>query len=265
MTLQNLLDQKEFREQYADNMDYAVASKVLIDFIETCSNDSYIDTGNYIQDMLENYFSLKGTPDGKLLENIMKQYDFNYSMSIHNAIYYLLGQEWDLLEINTNPLLWPGVSEIAVAGFDYQLDTDLGTIKVSRASDLFKDTSSSYIFDKELMGRCHVRSYDFIKANKDKYKVVLSYMPNFFEGGHYHTYLESDSSILDIAANSFYRSKEDAKSILCGEIITKLNYWEIEDRYSAIEREIPDLELLSSSKLHTLALYYDCKNGRKYF
>lgn len=268
MTLQNLFDQREFREKYADNIDCATASKVLIDFIETCSNDSYIDTGNYIEDMFENYFLLRGTPDGKLLENIMKQYHFDYSMSIHNAIYYLLGQEWELRTRNTDPLLWPGVSQISVTGSDYQLNTNLGTIKVSRASDLFKNTSSSYIFDRELMGRCYDRSYDFIEANKDKYKVVLSYMPNmpnFFEGGHYHAYLENDSSILDIAANSFYRSKEDAKSILCGEIITKLNYWEVEDRYSAIEREIPDLEFLNSSKLHTLALYYDCKNGKKYF
>lgn len=262
MTLQNLFNQAELREQYSSNMEYATASKVLIEFFETCSNKEkpYVDTGNYVEDLLYNYFLLKGTVDGKLLENIMKQYHFDYSMSIHNAIYYLLGQECELSELNSDPLLWPGVSKILGTGSDYQLNTNLGIIKVSRASDLFKDTSSSYIFDRQLMGRCYDRSYDFVKENSDKYKVVLSYMPNFFEGGHYHAYLENDSGILDIAANSFYRSKENAKSVLCGDIIKKLTYSEIEDSYSDIQREIPDVDLLESSKLHTLALYYDYKN-----
>lgn len=264
MTVLDFFAQEEFKEQNPSNMDYIIARKVLIEYFNTCSNQpyAYIDTGNYIEDLLTNYFLLRGTADGKLLENIMRQFNFDYSMSIHNAIYYLLGQKRELIDLNYDPLLWPGVSKILATGSDYQIDTNLGTIKVSRASELFKNTPSAYIFDRDLMGRCYDRSYDFAKENWDKYRVVLSYMPNFFQGGHYHAYLENDYSILDIAANSFYRSKEDAKNILCGQIIKKLTYSEIEDDYSDLQREIPEIEVFSSNKLRTLALYYDYKNTK---
>lgn len=262
MTLQNLLDQEKIREKQADIIDFDVAGEVLTEFFDVCSQDfdSYIDTGNYIEDLLENYFLLKNTSDGELLERIMRQYNFNYSMSIHNAIYYLLGQEWDLINRNTNPSLWPGVSKILVNGSNYQLDTSLGKVNVSKASNIFKKTRCSYIFNRELMMHCYSRSYEFAKANRDKCKVVLSYMPNFFRGGHYHAYLENNSSILDIAANSFYLNKEDAKKIINGDIICKISYDEIEERFKDIKREIPDLNNFKSSKLHTLALYYDYKN-----
>jgi len=262
VTLQNLLDQKELREKQTDIMDLAVASEVLMEFFDTCSKDisSYIDTGNYIEDLLENYFLFKNTSVGESLEKIMKQYNFNYTNSIHNAIYYLLGREWDLVGRNTNPTLWPGITQILAIGPNYRLDTNLGIIKVSKASDIFKNTDSSYIFDRELMMRCYSRSYEFIEKNRDQYKVVLSYLPNFFRGGHYHAYLENDSSILDIAANSIYLNKEEAKNVLTGNVICKISYDEVEERYKDIEREIPDINNLNSSRLHTLALYYDYKN-----
>lgn len=60
-------------------------------------------------------------------------------------------------------------------------------------------------------------------------------MLNFLEDGRYHIYLENDSSILDIVANSFYSSKEDAKDILCGDIIKKMTYHEIEEDYARIK------------------------------
>ena len=61
-------------------------------------------------------------------------------------------------------------------------------------------------------------------------------MLNFLEDGRYHTYLENDFSILDIVANSFYSSKEDAKDILCGDIIKKMTYYEIEEAYTRIKK-----------------------------
>lgn len=263
MVLQNLLDQGE-KKQCQKDIEYVIADRILNDFFEICGRDNvkHVDTGNSIMNLFQTYFALKGTFEGRLLENFMKQHNFSYVNSVHNSIYYLLGRSEELQSINTNPLLWPGVNGISISGIDYKLDTNLGIINVKKASELFKKTTSKYIFDKQLMKRCYDRSYDFIRQNRYNYRVILSAMPNFFNGNHYHAYLESDDGILDIAANSFYGSKDDADKILCGDILTKLNYWDIESDYEALEKEIPNLREHYDSKLYTLSLLYDYKNNK---
>ena len=110
------------------------------------------------------------------------------------------------------------------------------------------------------MGKCYRRSYDFVKEKQENYDVVLSYMPNFFYGGHYHAYLESDDAILDIAGNSYYHPKEDASKILNGTIIRKLDYKKIEKDYKTLSSRMPELKFIDNPKLLTLALYYDYKD-----
>ena len=246
--------------QYGDK-DNLIARRVLVDYIRS-GGTMVTSSETYINDLLYNYFLVKNTEKGKLLESIMNKYGFNYSMSIHNAIYYLLGNRYDLFPLNIEPLLWPGVNHVSIQSNKYVLDTALGTIKVSKASEVLKDKSCSYIFDKPLMGRCFERSYDVIKGNKNQYKVVLSYMPNFFAGGHYHAYLESDdSSILDVAANSYYDNDSNSDFVLNGRIIKKLNFYEIERLYNNLYKRMPELKNRSKTKLLTLSLYYDYKNN----
>ncbi|MDD6224471.1 MAG: hypothetical protein PUB18_05685 [bacterium] len=55
----------------------------------------YKYTGNYVEDLLYYYFSVKNIKGGKYLESIMDKYLLHYSMSIHNAIYYLFGMNRD--------------------------------------------------------------------------------------------------------------------------------------------------------------------------
>lgn len=259
MNFRDLQRQYNIKEAKTTAKDNEFAKQILIEYMKKHKLVHPI-TGNYIEDLLHNYFLSKSNGDVKSLENIMEKYQFNYSMSIHNAIYYLLGQEVDLMGETFDPLLWPEIENIESIGETYILKTSLDEIKVSKASELFKNTNSNYIFNKSLMGKCHERSYEFLRENQDDYYAVLSYMPNFFQGGHYHSYIESNDSIIDIAANSYYQLKEDSNTVLNGRIIKKLRYNEIERKYKQLEQTIKELKDMEDSKLLTLALYYDYKN-----
>lgn len=165
-----------------------------------------------------------------------------------------------MASLSIDPLLWPGVNNIEEADNVYILNTVLGEVKVSKASEIFKGTSSSYIFDKPLMGKCHSRSYEFIRENRDNYQVVLSYMPNLLFDGHYHAYLELGSKVLDIASNSYYFSREDSKKVLSGRIIKKLTYEEVEEEYAYLKEKYPDLQNVREHKLYILSLYHDFRD-----
>ena len=145
-------------------------------------------------------------------------------------------------------------------GSKYILDTVLGDIEVFKASKLFSNSSSYHIFNKDLMGQCYERSYDFLKENRD-YKAVLAYMPNFFYGGNYHAYLEKDEQVLDIASNAFYSSKESIDKIFCGETIAKLTWKQVQQKFEQIKSTTPNIN--SRQKLLTLTLYYDNKNYQR--
>ena len=180
-------------------------------------------------------------------------------MSIHNALYYLLATDNEKDE-SVDPSSWPGVYAIKSENPKYTLETILGPIEVYKASEVLKDSPSIHIFDKPLMGECHERSYDFLKENHD-YKAVLSYMPNFFYGGHYHSYLEKDETTLDIASNALYRDSSSASKILCGDVIVKLTYKQAKQKFQTIRNTVPNIK--PNQKLLTLALYYDQKRDKK--
>ncbi len=209
---------------------------------------------NPLNSLLYNYFYLKKDHKHLVLEKILNEYGFNYISSIHNAIYHLL-------EGDEKALLWPGIEDFSIFDGIYKLKTNKGIIMVRRASDFFKNSKTSYIFEKPLKGWCFARSFDFIKENKD-YKAVLSYDNNLFVGGHYHAYLENNEKTLDIASNALYMSKEEARKVLQGKIIKSLSYEEIITSFNKLLYEIPDLSC-DDDKLQVLALYYGNKSGIK--
>ena len=128
---------------------------------------------NPLASLLYNYFYLKKKGKHQTLEKVLNKYSINYNSSIHNAIFDLLGSEKD------KSLLWPGVISEEDDGLLYKLKTNIGIIKVYKASEIFKNTKSAYIFKRKLRNYCHVRSFDFLSENKD-YKAVLSYDNNLF-------------------------------------------------------------------------------------
>ena len=205
--------------------------------------------------LLYNCFYLKKKGKYQVLEEILNKYNINYHYSIQNAIYDLLDNEKD------RSILWPGVIGEEDDGILYRLKTNLGTIRVYKASEIFKNTKSSYIFKKTLINCCHERSFDFLKENRD-YKAVLSYNGNLFVGGHFHTYLEKDDITLDIASNALYKNREDKDKVLNGEILAKLTYDETVTAFNELLEEVPDLDK-DDNKLQVLALYYGMKKDIK--
>lgn len=256
MKYNDFYKQEELREIKPEQKNNAIAEKFILEYLKmTCKERLLYQTGIPIEDLLYEYFSIKGTETEEFFLDLLNSYKFNYSMSIHNAIYYLLATEREYID-TINPLLWPGIKNIEKDKSRYILNTTLGTVEVYKASEILSNSKSSHIFKKDLMGQCFERSYDFLRENPD-YRAVLSYMPNFFCGGHYHAYLEKDNEVLDIASNALYYSKQSINKILCGEIIAKLTYKEVQQKFNTIKNTTPNIS--SKNKLLTLALYYDRK------
>ena len=84
MTLQDLYDFQMKRITIPEIQETNIAINVLSSYLaqQPPHKLPYQFQGKPIEDLLKNYFILKGTPDGKLLENIMRRYNFNYSSSI---------------------------------------------------------------------------------------------------------------------------------------------------------------------------------------
>lgn len=211
---------------------------------------------NPLRSLLYNYFYLKKKGKHQVLEEVLNNYKINYKSSIHNAIYDLLDSKKE-----HRATLWPGVISKEDNGLLYRLETNLGTIRVYKASEIFKNTKSAYIFKRDLIECCHARSFDFLSENRD-YKAVLSYNENLFVGGYFHSYLEKDDITLDIASNALYTSREDKEKVLKGEVLAKLTYDEVMIKFMKLLEEIPNLDP-DDDKLQVLALYYGKKKGIK--
>jgi hypothetical protein len=264
MLFRNLVEQNQVIKDETDKKNEEIAGKVMEEYLCSKRDEgvSYIKSDDAISELLLNYFKDKGTDDGILLENIMQKYHFNYSTIIRNAIIHLFARDYEI-DKKIEPTKFPGVLNADKKDDIYHLQTVVGDISVCKASPLFRNTSSNYIFYNHLVGECFNRSYDFIKENNDS-KVVLSYMPNLFYGGHYHAYLELDNGILDIASNSFYLSKEDSIKVLDGRTIKKFNYEEVENSYQEILEEFPEVKYSKYNKLLILSLYHDLKDKNRH-
>ena len=260
MNYENILTQEEVREENPNCEERVISDSILDEYTKINSSHSlpHESTGDPLEDLLYNYFLIKGTKNEKLITKLLELNGFKYSNSIHNAIYYLLGKKEELAPLKINPLLWPGIKSIASLNNAYTLNTKLGIVKVAKANKIFENTNSSYIFNLPLMGNCFSRTYDFLRENPKEYKAVLSYQPNFFCEGYYHAYLENDTHVLDIASNAYYL-KEEAMKVLCGDIITKLTYEEVEEQSKKLQEEIP--EVIEKPKLKILTLYHDIKKS----
>lgn len=186
--------------------------------------------------LLKIYAALKENRKDYSLEKIMKDNGLKYSAAIHNASYHLLGHDVELGYSRINPINLPGIDTIEKKDKGYLMHTKIGTIKVYKASEIFKYHKSSDLFGRPLAGQCYARTYDFVKMNPSSSTTVLAYMPNHLYGSHFHAYVEREDDIIDIAANAYYESKEDAKNILTGEVLARYSFEEIEEIYKQFEK-----------------------------
>lgn len=212
-----------------------------------------------VEFVLLNYFKQKRMGNEEVFDSILKENDFCFETSVRNAIYELLS----LKRTNNvhTPADWPGIGSIKDNGILFELRTAVGDIQVYKANAIFGKSDSSWIFQKELIGQCYARTYDFVKENRD-YKAILMDMPYFLGGCHYHAFASNDHSVVDIASNAYYEEIEFAKKILKGKFIKELSYEEIEDEFWQLCETIPDMTG-KEDKLHVLTLYNDFMNRGK--
>lgn len=200
------------------------------------------------------YNNVKGTEIESEFINLLEKYNIHYSHIIHNFIYFILNQNLRA-QLGIKSASFPGLYDVKKENEFYILDTKLGKISLRKASQLFKGTHSSYIFEKDLCHKCYERTYEFLEENKDEFKAVVSYLPNFFVGGHCHCYLKNPEMVLDIASDCVM-SLEDADKVLNGENLGEYTFSEVNQEYDKLKESLPQLNVNGeeSSRLHILAL-----------
>jgi len=238
-----------------------ICEEVISKYLESKYDDGvlYPRTKDAVSDLLTIYFLSKGTENNVLLEKIMQDYHFNYSATIRNAIIIMFGRISELSGKRSNPTDCPGVISMCEEDNICRLDTILGKVSISKASPLFRNDDVRVVFYNHLISECFIRTYEFAALKKDSCRVVISYLPNLFYSGHYHAYLELGDSVLDIASNCLYFSKEDSDKILSGRVVKKMSYDEIEEEYSFLKKKYPDFSN-RYNKLYVLSLFNDYKN-----
>ncbi len=189
----------EFREEVMANANKQVVEQVLMHFkyLAKFNNLPYKELSNFVETFLYNYVELsKYQKDDIRL--VLKQRNCNYYALLNECIYDVLGAS-PLIKMEDVPF----VNKVINKNNKIILETEIGTIRVSKASEYFKNTKSSYIFDKKLVGECFDRTLEFVKENEE-YDAVVSYIPNIFVGGHFHAYAKCNDTIVDSASNAIY-------------------------------------------------------------
>ena len=245
-----------------EKIENQIAQEILIKFYDLCHLDATQVEPN-MRSLLKTYVIVKEINDKKaerLLTMLMEANDICYPYCIREATGRLMAKSNSHLSY-LSPTLLPGVKQISQDGELYRLDTKIGTIHIRKASDVFQNTNSSYIFERTLLRECYARSLDFIKENQDTYRVVLSYLPTFFTTGYYHAFLTNGTEVLDIASNTFYPDKGEAEKMFCGNTLGVLSYEEvIELEQKLLEQMYPNEKPHHKDRvLHLVAHYLHAK------
>lgn len=240
-------------EIYKPNYNDIKAKQLLKEYIKITGREYITPYNNsYVEALLVNYIESIGTKDQIVFDTLLKEYRYDYTFSVINSLSYLFGKG-KVVE-NIDPLVFPGIKGIKkIKESLYEIDTEIGTFEVYKASEFFKDTNSNYIFRKKRVHQCYNRTYDFVKKNRD-FLAVVTEMPSAFFNGYYHAYAIKDDLLVDPAINCMLINRKYIDRIYHGEIITRLSYKEIEDRFTKMKNDNPELD--NGSILYEVAFNY---------
>lgn len=189
----------EFKEEVMRKADKRVVEQVLMYFKHLAMHYklSYKELSSFAEAFIYNYVELSKYQEDDI-KLVLKQKNCNYHALLNECIYDAL---------SSNPLIniedVPFINKVTNDKDKMILETTLGTIRLGKASEYFKDTKSSYIFNKQLSGECFDRTLEFVRENEE-YDAVVSYVSNIFKGGHYHAYAKCGDTIVDPASNAIY-------------------------------------------------------------
>lgn len=114
MKYEDFYRQMDFCERKASHKNDLIAEDFIKKHLEKiCENELSYKSGSSMDALLYEYFKIKGTEKEIIFQNLLDSYNFNYSMSIHNSIYYLLATQREFTD-KIDPLAWPGVYDISV-------------------------------------------------------------------------------------------------------------------------------------------------------
>ena len=215
----------EFKEEVMREADKQVLEQVLMYFkhLAIRYNLPYKELTKLQDTFIYNYVELSKYQKDEV-SLLLKQKNCNQQALLNECIYEALSSN-PLINIKDVPLINKATNDKD----KMILETTVGTIRLGKASEYFKDTKSSCIFNKKLSGECFDRTLEFVRENEE-YDAVVSYIPNIFVGGHYHAYAKCNDTIVDSASNTIYFDNT-GELIEQGDII-------LTDKYSNIGGEI---------------------------
>ena len=189
----------EFKEEVMRKADKQVLEQVLMYFkhLAIRYNLPYKELTKLQDTFIYNYVELSKYQKDEV-SLLLKQKNCNQQALLNECIYEALSSK-PLINIKDVPLINKATNDKD----KMILETTFGTIRLGKASEYFKDTKSSYIFNKKLTGECFDRTLEFVKENEE-YDAIVSYVPNIFVGGHYHAYAKCNDTIVDSASNAIY-------------------------------------------------------------
>ena len=189
----------EFKEEVMREADKQVLEQVLMYFkhLAIRYNLPYKELTKLQDTFIYNYVELSKYQKDEV-SLLLKQKNCNQQALLDECIYEALSSN-PLINIKDVPLINKATNDKD----KMILETTVGTIRLGKASEYFKDTKSSYIFNKKLTGECFDRTLEFVKENEE-YDAIVSYVPNIFVGGHYHAYAKCNDTIVDSASNAIY-------------------------------------------------------------
>lgn len=157
----------------------------------------YQEEENTKDRFLKNYILLsKEKPEE--IKLYLKQNKLKESSLLHELLYLFIEKD-QIKDMITTPL----VKDLTIDNGIYQIVTTIGTVKLGKASDYFKDTPTSIVLKRKLTEMCFERTEEFIEQNPE-YQAIVAATPNLFTGSHLHAYAKKDDVIVDSACNAIF-------------------------------------------------------------
>lgn len=157
----------------------------------------YQEEENTKDRFLKNYILLsKEKPEE--IKLYLKQNKLKESSLLHELLYLFI-EKGQIKDMITTPL----VKDLTIDNGIYQIVTTIGTVKLGKASDYFKDTPTSIVLKRKLTEMCFERTEEFIEQNPE-YQAIVAATPNLFTGSHLHAYAKKDDVIVDSACNAIF-------------------------------------------------------------
>jgi hypothetical protein len=149
------------------------------------------------------------------LEKSLKHYGYDFGPELQHLISVVTYGErsmgFDYIKMALSK--FPSFKGIHRGMYEYELETALGTIKVTPLTRYMKDGKiMKFALTKETHGFCHMAAEEFIRENP-QYTAITSLVDNQFGEKQYHSYIETPDGYADFANNAHF-SKSDFEKIM---------------------------------------------------